>query len=211
MPKIIDITGQTFGRLTAISKQSDKSGRSSYLCKCSCGCEKVVSASNLRTGKTYSCGCARIERAKAIAESRKNEDALRNTPLYQRWATMIQRCHNKNNPSFKNYGDRGIFVCENWRNSYHAFLDDMGFPPTPKHTIERIDNNQGYSKCNCKWALRSEQLKNQQRSIIINVNGESIHAKEVSSKYGISYQSITKHFRLGGIEAANAYVASKIP
>lgn len=208
MPKIIDLTGQKFGRLTAISATLGSDGRKEWLCRCDCGNEKTVPAIRLRTGKTQSCGCLRTESARATADARSIADARRKDPLYHRWATMIQRCHNPANPHYRNYGARGIAVCDEWRNDFGNFLADMGRPPTDKHTIERIDNDGPYAQGNCRWALPSDQLRNQRRSIIIEIDGRWQHAKEWASELGISYQVITNRFRAGGIEAATEFVRS---
>lgn len=119
---------------------------------------------------------------------------------------MIQRCENPKNPYWKNYGGRNIHVCDRWRNSFDAFLADMGDPPTPEHTIERIDNDAGYSPENCRWAFRSEQLRNQRRSINVTIDGRTMNAREWSAETGINYQKITRAFRTGGLEKAKALI-----
>ena len=210
MPKVIDLSGQKFGRLTAISATLDCDGRKEWLCRCDCGNTKVVPSIRLRIGKTKSCGCLRSESSRATGVSRTVPGARRKDMLYRRWGSMIQRCHNPENPSYRNYGARGIYVCDEWRADFGNFLSYMGRPPSDAHTIERIDNNGPYGPENCRWALRSEQLRNQRRSIIIEIDGRRLHAKEWASEFGISYQSITKRFRSGGIDAATEFVRGSL-
>lgn len=89
-----------------------------------------------------------------------SRQARRNNPLYVRWWHMLQRCYNPNSTHYKYYGGRGISVCERWRNSFEAYRDDMGPPPTPKHSIDRINNDGNYEPGNCRWATASEQARN---------------------------------------------------
>ena len=88
------------------------------------------------------------------------------TPEYVSWGEMKQRCYNKSNKDFKNYGGRGICVCDEWRNSYPTFLEDMGRRPSSKHSIDRIDNNDYYKPSNCRWATITEQNRNKGTSIV---------------------------------------------
>lgn len=207
MPKIINAIGMRFGRLTAISEAEMIAGRKAYLCKCDCGSEKVIRSAYLQSENTRSCGCMRSESNAKTGAGKINPDAKRRTAIYKRWGTMKQRCENPANPFYKNYGGRGIYVCSAWH-SFDAFLADMGQPPTPKHTLERMDNNGPYSPENCRWALRSEQLRNQRRTILIDLDGEVLAAKDWSEMLGVSYQSVTKAFRRGGIEAATLLLRS---
>jgi hypothetical protein len=208
MPKVINLTGQQIGRLLVLREDKQHNGRKTWLCRCECGNEKVVSSAALNHNRTRSCGCLRAETAIERSRERTNPDAKRNSTLYHRWACMIQRCENQNNPSWHNYGGRSIKVCEAWRNSYDVFIADMGQPPTAKHTIERIDNNGDYTPENCQWALRSVQLRNQRRSIIATVEGKTLSAKDWAEQYGIPYSRITKEYRRGGIDAVEQYIRS---
>ena len=108
---------------------------------------------------------------------------------YVRWHLMRQRCANKNTPCWKNYGGRGITVCDRW-NKFENFYADMGPLPSPEHTLERIDNNKGYSKSNCKWATKDEQNRNKQNTKLFIFNGEKLILNDIAKKYNISISTL---------------------
>lgn len=206
MPQKINLIGLRFGRLLVQEFAPSSTGRAAFLCICDCGQTKVTPSTYLRTGTVRSCGCLRREAASEIGMQRKKDSPARKSALYKRWSSMKQRCGNPKNPHYKNYGARGIFVCEAWANSFDAFLADMGRPPSPLHTLERIDNSLGYSPENCRWALRDVQLRNQRRTILLTCNGETLCGKDWAKKAGVPYQLLTKTFRRGGIGAAMALI-----
>lgn len=111
----------------------------------------------------------------STAQSRKgctyNRHGLSFNPLYNRWRRMIQRCHGSKLTASKDYAGRGIVVCARWRKSFAAFMDDMGLPPTPQHSIERINNDGNYEPGNCRWATTAEQAMNRRNSILFTVDG----------------------------------------
>lgn len=115
---------------------------------------------------------------------------------YRSWKMMHSRCRNKNDPAYHNYGGRGISVCDRWKD-YQNFLDDMGRRPTPKHTLERIDNDQGYGPDNCKWATRAEQLRNRRISVFIDFNGQRLSAIDAARAMNIPYPTLCRRARLG--------------
>lgn len=120
------------------------------------------------------------------------------TPEYAAWQHIIQRCRNSKNRGYKNYGGRGIRVCEEWANSYAAFLAYVGRRPSPKHSIDRYPNNDGnYEPGNVRWATQSDQVKNSRRGKRITCNGETLNLYDWAAKVGVSYQVIQQRLRRG--------------
>lgn len=165
--KYIDIAGLRVGRLTAIcpTGEKKKSGHAVWLARCDCGGEKRVNGTRFKRGDIVSCGCIRGEwhrgRTGRYSPAFKHGDST--TPEYRSWAGMRKRCYDQNYPGYKYYGARNITVCERWRNSYEAFLSDMGRKPSPGHSLDRIDNDGNYHPDNCRWATRSEQNRNKRK------------------------------------------------
>lgn len=157
--------GEVFERLTVIKEvEGIQYGEKTRLhrqfeCRCECGNITIVSMRNLRGGRTNSCGCYKKER-QIETVTKHNQHT---TPEYRAWVSMKQRCYNPNISHFKHYGGRGVSVCDRWLESFDNFYEDMGPKPSPSHSIDRIDNYKlidGYSKDNCRWATKSEQIQN---------------------------------------------------
>lgn len=182
MGRFIDITGQRFGRLV-VTRLVDraKSGRIKYLCLCNCGKEKIIVGDSLRRGLSKSCGCLQKERVTKHGHNKNGKD----TRTYRSWHNMKERCINPNNPSYHNYGERGITVCKEWL-EFPNFLKDMGERPR-KLTLERIKNNKGYCKFNCKWTTGKEQNRNTRRNHLVTYNSKTQCIAKWSEETGIPY------------------------
>jgi hypothetical protein len=149
--------GSRFGRwIVEASDTPSSTGERRWNCRCACGNTGTVAASNLRRGISRSCGC--LMREAVGARNRKHGG--RGTREYNAWQAMIQRCGNANHVAFKNYGGRGIVVCNQWISSFEAFIAHVGARPSALHSLDRIDNDRGYEPGNVRWATSSEQAKN---------------------------------------------------
>ena len=191
----VDLTGQRFGRLVVLMQSFDKPNeRPRWLCQCDCGNQKIVAGSSLRGGLTTSCGCKRVERAKALAKAHITHGQTK-TRMYTIWFDMKCRCHKESAPDFSRYGGRGIKVCEEWLNDFQVFYDwAMANGYRDDLTLDRIDNNKGYSPDNCRWADAETQNNNTRRNFYITYNGETLSLAQCARKYGIKQNTL--HSRL---------------
>ena len=168
-PNFVDRTGQRFHFLVVISlSRKDKHGHSFWNCRCDCGSEKVVAASSFTRGGVKSCGCKTGE---LIAKARTTHGGT-NTTEFWIWRSMKARCLNPNHKAFKNYGGRGIKICERWLHSFDNFLADMG-PRPAGYSINRIDNDGDYKPGNCEWVTWVEQQNNRRSNHLLEFNGKS--------------------------------------
>ncbi len=161
--------GEIFGRLTVVREAPQFGWRRRAQCRCQCGTIIVCDMAKLRTGWTRSCGCFKRE----VTGNRARTHGRTNTPEYRIWCDIKKRCTNPRCKSWKDYGGRGITMCARWLRSFVAFLNDMGPRPSPKHTIERLNNNLGYSPSNCVWILKSEQMRNMSTNYRITFEGRT--------------------------------------
>jgi hypothetical protein len=152
--KLIDLTAMKFGRLTVRRRDGWVGNFVAWECVCACGTHVHATSTNLRSGHTQSCGCLKHERWL----ERRTTHGRSNSKLYVVWSNMQVRCRDPNHPRYKDWGGRGIAVCERW-SSFGNFYADMGDPP-PSLQLERIDNDGNYEPGNCKWATAKEQAAN---------------------------------------------------
>lgn len=161
----LNLKGSKFGRLKVIQYVGrNKSGGAQWLCQCDCGNKKIINGGDLRSGNTKSCGCLRIRHGHAVNAN--------TSQAYTAWSHMKQRCLNIRDKSYKSYGGRGIGVCRRWL-IFANFLKDMGEPPTNKHSLDRIDNNNCYFQKNCRWTTREYQQGNMRSNHIITFNNKT--------------------------------------
>ncbi|MEJ6485499.1 hypothetical protein N0Y54_30060 [Nostoc punctiforme UO1] len=188
MIRPIDLAGHRYGKLLVKRRhrQNSKSGKARWICVCECGRETIVASNNLRSQQVCSCGiCVR---------GKHNQSKSR---TYKIWSSMKMRCLNPNDSSWNYYGGRGIQICERWKQSYEAFLDDMGECPSEQHSIDRIDFNGDYCPENTRWILLSEQGKNTRHNRVINAFGKSQILADWVRETGIANTTLRSRLNKG--------------
>ena len=177
--------GQKFHRLTVIERAESTPGNRGkrWLCQCECGNQTIARNDSLKNGRSKSCGCYKNEQASKRIVSINKTHGMNNTPEHMCWKGLMNRCNNKNSPSYKDYGGRGIKVCESWK-KFENFYKDMGKRPEGT-SIDRIDVNGDYCPENCRWASRQVQNNNTRKNKYITHNGETKTLSEWSRVYNI--------------------------
>jgi len=153
--KAIDLTGQRFGRLTVIEQAPSRGHFAVWKCRCDCGVAREVRSQHLRSGSSRSCGCL----AREMTRKSVRKHGLSHSREWNAWTNARSRCHNPNNPRFRDYGARGIQMCPEWRSSFAAFYAYVG-PCPPRLTLDRINNDGNYEPGNVRWATRAQQARN---------------------------------------------------
>lgn len=191
--RALSLIGQKFDRLLVIDEYV-KNQRTRLICICDCGSRRDVARWDVvrkDDRRTRSCGCYHREAA-AQAKTTHGRSACgvkTRGSTYISWAAMVMRCTNSKFTQYKDYGGRGIMVCERWR-SFENFLEDMGERPE-KHTLDRIDNNKNYSPENCRWATAREQKLNSSATRFITINGETLALIDWCDRIGASKSTIS--------------------
>lgn len=179
----IELCGQTFGHWAVLHAGERRNRATMWVCQCSCGAIKEVASNHLRGGRSTNCGCV----AAARQADRLRTHGKRGTAEYRSWRSMITRCTNPRRREWPHYGGRGIVVCDRWRESFDAFLADMGSRPSPTHTLDRIDVDGPYGPENCRWATRHEQSRNTRRNRIVVYDGREMPLVDAARLAGVNY------------------------
>ena len=187
-PRFVDLTGKTFARLSVLRVADEKRKQTCWVCRCECGSECVVVGSNLSSGNTKSCGCLKAERSR----QRCTTHGKTGSRAHRIWRAMWARCRNLN---AKNYGGRGISICDEWL-SFELFLKDMGDPGSDQ-SIERKNNEGGYCKENCVWASPVAQARNRRSNRFLTFKSETLCVAQWSEKLGVSQGVILRRLALG--------------
>lgn len=190
--RLIDLTGQKFGKLVVLERaENDKYNHIKWKCKCECMNVCYVTTSNLKNGRTNSCGCLK-------KEGNHKTHRKSNTRLYKIWRNMKDRCYNPNNPNYRFYGLEGKTVCDEWLHDFQVFYDwAMAHGYRDDLTIDRIDGTKGYFPDNCRWATRADQVNNRRNNRIIEYKGKRQTAKQLAIELEMNYTTLCYRLNRG--------------
>jgi len=177
--------GARSGRLTFLRELPKSDNKRWIEVRCDCGNVRTIFFYSFNLGHSRSCGC------------QHGTHHLSQTPVYQAWASILQRCYNPKHPHFDLWGGRGITVCQEWREGFEAFYRDMGPKPTPLHSIDRIDNDGNYEKTNCRWTTKDVNSSNQRRASFLEIGGEKLTFKQARLRSGMSKAGLRARIRKG--------------
>lgn len=185
-----DITGQDFGRWHVESYAGGTGNKRSWNCVCTCGTRRVVQGRTLIYGGSTSCGCSHQEAVSTHGHY--------GTRVYRIWQGMKTRCGNATHRHYRNYGGRGVKVCDRWAASFEAFLSDMGEPPTRHHTIDRYPDKDGnYEPGNCRWATAKQQGRNTRKNRNLTHDGQTLTVTEWAERIGLPAPTLYSRIRRG--------------
>lgn len=189
LPRGTNLTGNKYGRLTVVGLLG-KNKKKSYVweCKCECGSTIYRDASTLHCGRVKSCGC--------LVKLVNTRHGLSRSYIYTTWRQMLCRCYVPTNCNYKNYGARGITVCDRWRSSFKAFVFDMGHRPSPTHSLDRIDTLGNYTPENCRWATNKEQSNNKRNNVLLLFRDKMLSMQDVYKLSGTRTPLKTVYSRL---------------
>lgn len=201
----LDLTGKKFDMLTVVEMVARTRKKESirWLCLCDCGRTKAIDGYSLKIGRVVNCGCVNGR------ELMFKNHGMCYTKEYRAWHTMKLRCLNPNNKNYDLYGGRGIVVCDRWVKSFMYFYEDMGDCPLG-HSLDRINNEGGYNKENCRWASLKTQARNKRNNALITLpNGEKIVLVVASEIYNCSYTVVSKRYNRFGDDFSRVFAPIK--
>lgn len=180
--KYVDLKNQKFNRLTVLERDENKWNRVMWKCRCDCGNIISVSTNSLKNGNSKSCGCYKLESFTKIT----TKHHLSNTRIYNIWKDMRKRCNNPNSSNYKNYGGRGITICDEWQNNFMSFYTwSMNNGYSDNLSIDRINVSGNYEPSNCRWVDRKTQNSNTRQNHFITYNGKTLTITQWGKEYNI--------------------------
>jgi hypothetical protein len=198
---LIDLTNLRVNKLLVLRRVDNVGKQPAWLCRCDCGNEHRVLGMHLRASDVVDCGCGTSQR---ISASRMRH-GMTDTPEWTSWKGMLERCNTPTYKKWANYGGRGVTVCPEWT-IFEQFYADMG--PRPEGmSLDRIDNNQGYSPSNCRWATHKTQANNTRANVHVSIDGVTRTLKQWSEHFGIDY-AVVKTRRADGKDGVDLFLAS---
>lgn len=208
------VLGARFGRLMVVGATERRGDFRHVPCVCDCGADCPPRLAALAAGGVLSCGCLQREKARALAQVRRDARAAkpappaarrRRAPEIQAWRGMLNRCYRTKTRNYHRYGGRGIAVCERWRNSFEAFVADMGRRPSPLHSLDRINNDGNYEPGNVRWATMQQQQRNRSTGRIVEIDGERLSIVEWSERSGVRADRIKLRLNRGWSQKAAVF------
>lgn len=192
--KLIDLSGQKFGRLTVMYRSDNRHNQTYWHCKCKCGKEIDVYAQHLLTGKNVSCGCESLERIRELNKTH----GLSSTRLYNIWCGMKVRCFNKNSESYSKYGGRGITICDEWKEDFVPFYEwSLANGYCDELSIDRIDVDGNYEPSNCRWVDKRTQSINKRNTVYVELFGRKLTLYECCECAKTDYKKAHRRYRNG--------------
>jgi len=191
-----DIVGKKFGRLTAIMFSHSLKKYAYWKFLCECGNIKVIRGTHVTSGLTLSCGCFRNEQTSKALTTHGHYTGRSQTSEICAWKNLKERCLNKKDKGYENYGGRGIKICDRWM-KFENFYADMGDRPSDKHSIDRINNDGNYEPSNCKWSTRTEQNSNTRRNRYYTYGGETLTIMQWGRKLGFNPGMLKSRIKRG--------------
>lgn len=191
-----DVSGEKFGRLTAICREQSADRHTSWRFRCDCGAEKVVKLDSVTRGLIKSCGCLRKEVTAKRSITHGHSTGRRESRELKSYNHAKSRCQNPNDPKFPQYGGRGIRMCDEWARDAARFLADMG-PCPPRHTLDRINPHGHYEPGNCRWASAHQQARTRTDNVIVEYQGAQMILKDYAALLCLDYKRLHARIRRG--------------
>lgn len=199
--KVVDLTGKKFNMLKVLKLAYIKDKKVCYwLCECDCGNRKIINGNDIKSGNTKACGCQKGKLTKYKIQNKK---------LYKKWQHMKDRCYKEKDVSYKNYGARGIKVCEEWKDFDNFAKWSLNNGYSEELELDRIDPNKGYYPSNCRYITKLENIRNRRITLKYDYNGEVLTLKELATKYNIPYKTLWARIRKYKMTAKQAIEFTK--